>query len=123
MNEPIDWIEDAANAGIELRSLIKEAHEVLRDLKTTKKEVEQLSKQAAREVQLECTRVFESTFGKELTAYTDAIEQKATSAINRMSKLFGDEAEQALGKLMEASKEAIDNIVATKKMPPDPLSG
>jgi hypothetical protein len=90
----VDWIADATRAGIELRALIREAHEATRDAKAAKKELQEYlaSVRPAVEEQLEVTVT------KELAKLGDATEEAMRKAVEKVSSEFSTLEDIMLGR-------------------------
>ena len=93
MTDAVNWIEDAARAGAELRALIREAHETARDIKQLTRELREVRAGIPADIERTVEETISETVGEGLARYAIELERAIASAdadIDRRFKTLGD---------------------------------
>lgn len=105
MSEPLDWIEQATKAGVELKESIKEAHELCRDLRQLRKELMELKASVLHEVEHAANETFQKAFLTHIKNYTDKLEKHAMELITQLADELSAQSVEAIKDLSIKAKE------------------
>lgn len=110
MAEPTDWIKEAQQVGVELKEAIREAHGLLRDIRGTRREVEELSNLMVERVGSRAKAAFNQAFNEGLEMFSRGLLEQTDEAFQRVDKM----AEQALAALTTDVIKRMEDLIALR---------
>jgi hypothetical protein len=89
MSEQLDWIEQAAQVGLQLKESIRQGHELLRDLKTVKRELDATQRAIRIVIDVDIPAAVQEAFaghiGAQLGNYITYLEKLCSEQLSEMS--------------------------------------
>jgi hypothetical protein len=110
----VDWIDQAAKAGVELRALIREAHEATRDIKTERKLLDEKWGEIHLDIMKEIRLIVEKTVEREVNQMTETIGEARDASVAVVVKGFERLADTLKGK--DADGPTIEEMVMGYKV-------
>lgn len=108
----VDWLEQAAQAGTELRNLIRQAHEACRDLKTAKRELDDTIRQVRSDSAPRIAAAIDLEVTSQLDAYAERIEGATKSATDLIERGFRNLSLSMLDGISETIEREITEALA-----------
>lgn len=114
MTEPTDWIARAEEAGVSLRDSIREGHQLLRDLRDTRKELVQLQRELMQAIEVlipdKVGETFRNVNRDALEQYVTHLEEMADEAIEAVSKGARDTFREHMAAMQSHFEGMIDEL-------------
>lgn len=82
----MDWINEAAQVGKELKEQIREAHGLLRDLKILQREMTHYRREAEHVIPLVVKTAFEESIGDTMREHQQKMEDLAVESVQEISR-------------------------------------
>jgi hypothetical protein len=114
MVDELNWIEQAQQAGTDLKDSIREAHGVLRDLKQVRREMEALRREMQHIVDCvipeKVASSYELSSKMSLEKFCDSVEAMADSGIETVVAFSKEMLEKQMSDTKEIIQEFVDGI-------------
>lgn len=110
MGDTIDWIEEAGKAGLELRELIRQAHEAQKDLKQARKDYEAWWKEAQDNIREVLATPIVDVLRQVGEAHADRFHKEIDLLMKRLDETVMHRVDGAVNTLREAVLSHLESL-------------